>query len=100
MKRRSFTIIDVISIVDTLSRAGQKPGKTNVARLAGVTVPRAALMLTNAIFAGLLSAYGDNYRGNVVRSCYHVTDTGKLVLRAIADHDDTLLWSIDNDTRK
>ena len=86
MANKTFNVIEVIEVVDILGRAGQKAGKTNVARLSGVTTPRASRMLRIAVDLGLVMAYKDQYRANVARTCYGITETGKTVIGAVASH--------------
>lgn len=100
MKRKEITVIHITDTVLALGRAGQYAGQTNVAKLIGVTPPRAKRVLNSAVKLGLLYTYGNRYRSNVNRVCYSVTDTGRNVLDAIGRHDGTLLWSLidgDND---
>lgn len=86
MPNRTFNVIEVVETVDILGRAGQKAGKTNVAKLSGVTPSRASRMLRIAVDLGLITAYRDNYRSNVVRVCYTITMAGETVLGAVTSH--------------
>ena len=97
MKQKAFTVLDATAIVKALSRAGQQAGKTNVAKLAGVTIPRASRVLDEALLCGLVYTFANVYRSNVRRSCYAITETGRMVLEAVESHDDSLLWSISDE---
>lgn len=97
MSRREFTVIHAVSIVETLNRAGQHAGQTNVAKLAGITPPRAKKILVAALKLGLLYTYNDRYRPNVMRPCYGVSSTGKQVADRIADHKNTTIWGLSNE---
>ncbi len=97
MTQKEYTVIHAVSDVLALNRAGQAAGKTSVARLAGITIPRVSKVLISALKLGLLYSYRDAYRPDIVRQCYAVTDTGIAVNKAIDKHIETTIWRQSNE---
>lgn len=83
MERKTFTVIDATREVIVLNRAGQNAGKCNVAKLGGVTPPRAARVLKDAVAAGLIFTYANDYRSHIARCCYSATTAGRCVVEII-----------------
>lgn len=97
MSRKECTIVHVTREVQAISRAGQIAGVSNIAKLCGVTVPRVRGVLRSAVGLGMLYTYNHQYRKNVSRVCYAVTDLGLVILQDI-DNEMTILKAIEGMT--
>jgi hypothetical protein len=87
MKQRDYNVIDITNDVRALERVGHRPGVSAVAKVAGITIPRAKRLLTSAYKSGLLYCRNDSYRSNVTRKVYQTTLTAIGVVGALKEHN-------------
>ena len=85
MKKELNTMLDVLSAIDLVSRAGGSPTTKKVGQIAGSSFYRTRRLLSSARASGLIDCYERRHRINSTARIWVLTVPGLKVVRAFQD---------------